>query len=213
MNNRLQLITKEDGFTLTELLVSAGLSLFVLASIGGVFRAQTHTVKGQESRMEAQEYAMTALDMMVREIRNTGYFPSTACDTNGGIVSASATALNVQYDKNGNGSCSGDDEVIAFVYDGASQNITRNTTQALTDGNVTAMQLIYYPQQTSATAPAPFCISTGVPSGCSGTLSTNLRNVQRIAISLTIAPRRNDADFTGASVTMTATADLRNHGN
>ena len=70
----------QSGFTLSELLVAAGLSLAVMASIYGLFRSQTHTIKGQESRMEAHEYAMAILDAMVREIRNTGYFPTgTAC--------------------------------------------------------------------------------------------------------------------------------------
>jgi Tfp pilus assembly protein PilW len=213
MGDRLSPLNNQLGFTLTELLVAAGLSLFVLASIGGLFRAQTHTVKGQESRMEAHEYAMTVLDMMVREIRNTGYFPSTACDSNGGIVSASATALSVQYDKNANGVCSGDDEVITFAYDGTTQNVTRNTTQTLTDSNASALQFLYYPQQTSATPPAPYCSSPGIPSGCSGTLSANLRNVQKITVSLTVLPRSNDSQFTGAALTMSATADLRNHGS
>ena len=39
-----------------------GFSLAVLASIYGLFSAQTHTVKGQESRMEAHEYAMSVFD-------------------------------------------------------------------------------------------------------------------------------------------------------
>ena len=52
----IQSMTLQDqrGFTLTELMVAAGLFLFVLGTIYGVFRSQTHTVKGQESRMEAQ---------------------------------------------------------------------------------------------------------------------------------------------------------------
>jgi Tfp pilus assembly protein PilW len=201
----------ERGFTLTELLVAAGLSLFILASIGSLFRAQTHTVKGQESRMEAHEYALTVLDLMVREIRNTGYFPTAACDATGGITSASATSITLQYDKNNDGACGGDDEIIAFVYDGVGLNVTRNG-QALSDGNVTAVQFTYYPQQTSGTAPAPYCVSAGVPSGCSGTLSSNFKNVQKIDISLTVAPRSTDNQFTGSAVTMSLTADLRNHG-
>jgi hypothetical protein len=107
--------------------------------------------------------------------------------------------------------CSGDDEVIAFAYDGVGLNVTRNG-QALSDGNVTAVQFTYYPQQTSGTAPAPYCVSTGVPSGCSGTLSSNFKNVQKINISLTVAPRSTDNEFTGSAVTMSLTADLRNHG-
>ena len=60
-------LKNQRGFTLTELLVSMGLSLFVLAGVGSLFRAQTHTVKGQESRMEANEYALAVIDMLVRE--------------------------------------------------------------------------------------------------------------------------------------------------
>ncbi|HVO94746.1 MAG TPA: prepilin-type N-terminal cleavage/methylation domain-containing protein [Terriglobales bacterium] len=201
----------QTGFTLVELLVAAGLSLFVLASIGGLFRAQTKTVKGQESRMEAHEYALAVLDTLVREIRNTGYFPSTACNTTGGISAATATSFSMVYDKDANGACSGDDEVIAFAYDGTGRNVTRNG-QALSDGNVTAVQFTYYPQQTSGTAPAPYCVSTGVPAGCSGTLSSSFSSVQKIAISLTVQPKNTDTQFAGSPVTMSLTADLRNHG-
>jgi hypothetical protein len=161
--------------------------------------------------MEAHEYALTVLDVMVREIRNTGYFPSVACDSTGGITSASAISITVQYDKNGDGLCNTDDEVITFSFAGS--NVTRNpltTNQVLTDSNATNLQFTYYPQQTSGTAPAPYCFSSGVPSGCSGTL--NLSSVKKIVVSLTVQPRSTDSQFTGSPVTMSATADLRNHG-
>ena len=213
MTGRFTAFENERGFTLTELLVAAGLSLFVLASIGSLFRAQTHTIKGQESRMEAHEYALTVLDLIVREMRNAGYFPTAACDATGGITAASATSISFQYDKNNDGACSGDDEVITFSFAGS--DVTRNplsTNQVLTDGNATALTFTYYPQQTSSTAPAPYCVSAGNPSGCSGTLSANFKNVQKIIISLTMAPKSTDSKFTGSPVTMSLTADLRNHG-
>lgn len=200
-----------QGFTLTELLVAMGLSLFVLAGVGSLFRAQTHTVKGQESKMEANEYALTVIDMVVREVRNAGYFPSTACDATGGITAATATGVTIQYDKNSDGGCSGDDEIVAFAYDSVNLNVTRNGV-ALSDGNVTAVNFAYYPQQTSSTGPAPYCVSPGVPSGCSGTLSSSYLSVQKIIISLTVAPKSTDTNFSGSPVTMSLTADLRNHG-
>ena len=210
-----QACKNQRGFTLTELLVSMGLSLFVLAGVGSLFRAQSHTVKAQESKMEANEYALTVLDMVVREVRNAGYFPSIACDATGGITSASATSITLQYDKNGDGDCADADENITFAFDGT--NITRTTTSpattsTLTDTNATALTFAYYPQQTSATAPAPYCISSGVPSGCSGTLLSSLKSVQKITISLTVTPKSTDSNFTGSPVTMSLTADLRNHG-
>jgi len=205
-------LTDQSGFTLIELLVATGLSLFVLASLAGVFRAQTKTVKGQESRMEAHEYALTVLDLVVREVRNTGYFPTgTACPSptnTSGIVSASAQAFRLVYDTNGDGAC---EEDISFTFDSTAKNVLRNGA-ALTDGNATDIQFTYYPQQTSSSAPAPYCVSVGVPSGCSGTLSSNLTSVQKIVIALTVQPKSTDTQFTGSAVTMSVTADLRNHG-
>ena len=204
----------QSGFTLIELMISMGFSLAILASIYGFFRAQTHTTKGQESRMEAHEYAMAVLDSMVREIRNTGYFPNngTPCTNianTGGIVAASVDSLRLVYDTNNDGVC---EEDVFFTYDGANKNILRNGTE-LTDNNATAVTFMYYPQQTSAIAPSPYCVSGGIPAGCSGTLSSNWANVQKIAISVTVQAKSKDVQYGGQStVTMSSTADLRNHG-
>jgi hypothetical protein len=82
----------------------------------------------------------------------------------------------------------------------------------LTDGNATAVQFIYYPQQTSGTAPAPYCFSAGNPTGCSGDLAANLSAVQKITISITVQSKNTDAQFGGqSSITMSSSADLRNH--
>jgi len=206
-------LQNQKGFTLAELMVSAGLSLAVLAAIYGLFRAQTHTIRGQEGRMEAHEYAMSVLDIMVREIRNTGYFPTgTACATTpantAGIIAATAQSFRLVYDTNGDGAC---EEDVSFTYDAANQNILRNGA-TLTDGNATAIQFTYYPQQTSGTAPAPYCFSAGNPTGCSGDLAANLSAVQKITISITVQSKNTDAQFGGqSSITMSSSADLRNH--
>lgn len=205
-------LQNQKGFTLIELMVSAGLSLAVLAAIYGLFRAQTHTIRGQEGRMEAQEYAMSVLDTMVREIRNTGYFPTgTACATpanTAGIIAATAQSFRLVYDTNGDGAC---EEDVSFTYDATSKNISRNGAP-LTDGNATAIQFTYYPQQTSGTAPVPYCFSAGNPTGCSGDLAANLSAVQKITISITVQSKNTDAQFGGLSnITMSSSADLRNH--
>ena len=203
----------QAGFTMVELLVAATFSLAVLASIYTLFSAQTHTIKGQESRMEAHEYALSVLDTIVREIRNTGYFPTgTACSSpgnTGGIVTATAQSFRLVYDSNGDGAC---EEDVSYTYDSTNKDILRNGS-TLTDGNATDIQFTYYPQQTSGTAPAPFCFSTGNPSGCSGTLTSNLSAVQKITVSITIQAKSNDTQFGGQStITMSSSADLRNHG-
>jgi type II secretory pathway pseudopilin PulG len=207
--------SRESGFSLIELMVAMGFSLAIVASIYGVFRAQTHTTKGQESRMEAHEYAMSVLDTIVREIRNTGYFPNngTPCTSpanTGGIVTATADTFSLVYETDmTSATC---DRIVTFVYDSASRNVLRDGT-SLSDGNVTAVSFTYYPQQTSTTAPAPYCVSPGTPSGCSGTLSANFANVQKVAISVTVKAKSNDTQYGGQStITMSSTVDLRNHG-
>ena len=205
-------LKNQNGFTLAELMVAAGLSLVVLAAIYGLFRAQTHTIKGQEGRMEAHEYAMSVLDMMVREIRNTGYFPTgTACASpanTAGIVAATAQGFHLVYDSNGDGVC---EEDVSFTYDAANRNVLRNGSP-LTDGNATDVQFTYYPQQTSAVAPAPYCVTAGNPTGCSGSLASNLGAVQKITISITVQSKNPDVQFGGqSSITMSSSADLRNH--
>jgi Tfp pilus assembly protein PilW len=208
-------VLNQQGLTLPELMVATGLSLGILAAVYGLFRSQTHTVKAQESRMEAHEYATTVLDMMVREIRNTGYFPTgTACTTDpvnvAGIVAATAQSFRLVYDTNPD--VEGCEENVTFSYDADNKNLMRNG-EPLTDGNATAVQFTYYPQQTSGTAPAPFCWSAGSPSGCSGDLAANLANVQQVTISVTVRSDSTDAQHGGqTSVTMSLTADLRNHG-
>jgi hypothetical protein len=165
--------------------------------------------------MEAHEYAMSVLDAMVREVRNTGYFPNngTPCSSpanTGGIVTATVDSLSLVYETDMiPATC---DRTVTFAYDNANRNILRDGT-SLTDGNVTAVSFIYYPQQTSPTAPAPYCVSAGTPSGCNGMLSANLANVQKVAISVTVQAKSNDTQYGGQStITMSSTADLRNHG-
>lgn len=208
-------VKSKSGFTLVELLISTLLTFFVMGAIYSVFRVQTRSIKSQESRMEAQEYARTVLDIMVREIRNLGYFPTgVACsppaNTNG-IVAASATSFRFVYDANATNGCADPDEDINYAL--AGQDITRNGV-SLTDGNVTNLQLTYYPQQTTGIAPVPFCVSAGNPAGCSGDLATNLANIQRVSISLTIQSKSPDTEFGGGqlSAIMVSSADLRNRG-
>jgi type II secretory pathway component PulJ len=213
------MITKQSGFTVVELLVAMAMSLAILGAARTMYVLQAHTMKAQENQMEAEEYARVTLDTMAREIRNLGYFPKqTACPSPAntkGIVTATATSINFAYDADGNGDCAGSGENVTYTYDAAAKDISRTadgSTQTLTNGNVSAFQLIYYPRKTGGTEPAPYCSSTGVPSGCSGTLSTNLGNIQRVYVSLTVDLKRTDARVGGQhSIAMNSSINLRNH--
>jgi len=211
------------GFTLVELLVAMVIVSVVMAAAIGVFRMQTHTVKAQENRLDAQEYARSVLDIMVREIRNAGYNPLSA--TSGancaggsagspGVVTATATSFRFTYDYRGtnstdppDGACDDADEDITYTLDtscsGASiGNITRNgSSNPLTDCNVTSLDIRYFKQD-----------GTELSRPVSG--ATNLAAIQRVQITLTVQSKNPDPLFGGGQLnaTMTSNADLRNRG-
>ena len=198
----------QNGFTLAELLIAMMLSLIVLGAVYGVYRVQVHTVKAQEFKMEAQEYARAALDIMVREVRNLGFFPAgTPCPAPGntaGIVTATATTFQFVYDANNDGSCAGTmatgagaDENITYAYNGT--DITRdindgNGAQILTAGNVTAFVITYL--------------------DAAGVVTANPANIRSLSITLTVRARNPDAQFGGPqNITMNSNVNLRNRGN
>lgn len=214
-------LKRETGFTLVELLVTTLLMVIVMGAMYSVHRVQTHTVKAQEFRMEAQEYARAALDMMVREMRNSGYFPNRvpcpAPANTTGIVAASAQNFQFVYDADGDNDCAGPNENITYAFNAG--DITRaadgGAAQTLTDGNVTAFQFVYYPQQTGPTTPPPYCFTfaPGDPPGCIGTLPTNLANIQRVSVTTTVQSKSTDTQFGGQQpLTMMSNVDLRNRG-
>lgn len=198
------MILNQKGFTLTELLVAMTMSLIILGAARTMYTIQAHTIKAQENQMEAQEYARVSLDIMAREIRNLGYFPgltpcAPASAADGGLVTASDTSIRIVYDTATppGAACSGVQD-ITYTYDAGTQNILRNG-QTLTDGNVTAFQLLYYPRQIGATAPAAL---TG---------AFDKSKVQRVYISLTVKEKHVDPKVGGQyDVAMNSSVDLRN---
>lgn len=230
----------KKGFTIVELLVSILLTSIIMGAIYSVYRVQTHSAKVQENRLEAQEYARSVLDIMVREIRNAAYNPlgaislPTAPGTNcagglagaPGVVTATATSIRFTYDfqntagtaSTPDGQCDGPNEDITYQFQAPGpQNcptgfgdITRTakndsgttTTESLTNCNVPTgssnFSLRYFNQ-----AGAEF-----TPPGV-----TDLPNIQRVMITLTVQSKNPDAEFGGQlNATMTSNADLRNRG-
>ena len=220
--------TPQEGFTLVELLISILLTSIIMGAIYSVYRVQTHSAKVQEMRQEAQEYARSVMDIMVREIRNAGYNPASASSTTctgtivpgaPGVITATATSFRFTYDFQDPGGgapnslCNDTNEDI--TYDFATTgcpsgfgNVTRqdggNPAQALTDCNipdVTGQRLdLRYFTQAGAELSRPV---TGA----------DLATIQRVLITLTVQSKKPDAQFGGQlNAQMSSNADLRNRG-
>ena len=216
--------TRNKGFSLVELLVAMVLGLIVVGALYGFYKVQARTLKVQENRQEAQEYARGVLDLMAREIRNAGYNPrgvtsGTNCagtPTAGtpGVVTASSTSFQFTYDYRNisnsttpDGNCDDPDEEITYAYQtpgpqscasgtGDIVRTANGTSEAITDCNVTAFSLTYYAKD-SSTAMSPVVLA----------------NIQRVKVSVTIQSKNPDPEFGGQlTATVYSNIDLRNVG-
>lgn|SRR3989338_1596653 len=218
------LCRSQAGFTMPELLLSALLASTVMAAFYSVYRVQIHTVKLQENRLDAQDYARATLDMIVREIRNAAFNPQGAVSGTAlgtgcagallpgapGVLAADGKTFSFTTDSRGNsvssppdGSCDDPDEQMTYVYDTSGcpaglGNITRNG-ESLTDCNVKSFDLRYFRQDGTEIARPVTAV--------------DLPNIQRVLVAVTIESLNGDAQFGGPMVaTMTSNADLRNRG-
>jgi type IV pilus assembly protein PilW len=73
----------ENGMTLVEIMVSMVISSFVIAGVYGVYTIQQRSYAVQEQVAEMQQRIRSAMDLMTRYIRMTGYNPDNelACST------------------------------------------------------------------------------------------------------------------------------------
>jgi len=171
---------KTQAFTLIELMIAMALGMIVMASVATTFTSQTRTYSAQEQINQMEQNARGALDIMSREIKMAGYNPAAGTVT--GVVTYTSTALTIQADLNGDGSISpnsADNEQIAYAYDSANKNITRQvgsgTAETLAE-NINGLTFTYY--QASAT-----------------TLATSASNIRRVKIAIIAKTAKPDPNY------------------
>ncbi len=108
-----RMLWSRKGLTTVELLGAALCAAIILAALYGFYREQLFNLLLQEARTATLEDARGALDIMVRELRNAGFWGTgmapAGCKR---IVTATPTLIRIQADLDGNGDCSsavGDD--------------------------------------------------------------------------------------------------------
>src|SRR3954465_7564847 len=79
-STRIKNPSRPNGYTLLELLLSAGISSIVLAAIIVTFTGINRTLVGMANYADLDRQSRSALDRMLRDIRSTGQL--TNCSTN-----------------------------------------------------------------------------------------------------------------------------------
>lgn len=226
---RIQLPASQAGFTFLELLASVLLTSVMLGAMYNVFRMHSHTTKAQESRLEAQEYGRSSLDMMVREIRNAGLNPigtSTGAGCGGiisgipvagvpGIVSATDKTFSFTYDfrdiaagSSPDGHCDDPDEQITYEFQSPGpQGCAGGLGDIIRTANgVTAALTDCNVTDFTLTY---YAFNSSTPMS----LPVVAADIQRVEISLTIRAKNPEAEFSGGLTTiMKSNVDLRNRG-
>ena len=186
-------LTKTEGFTLIELMVSMGIGMVVLAAVTTTFMLQTKVYNAQQQINEMEQNARGVLDVITRELKMAGYKP------NGGSFSGvtySTTQLMIQTDLDASGGISSSttaNEQITYAYDSTNKQITRAV------GTGSALVL--------ADNIAAFTFSYLDSTGASTTTSANIRQV---SISITARTANPDPNYTsnGGYRTYTVTATI-----
>jgi prepilin-type N-terminal cleavage/methylation domain-containing protein len=145
------MIKHDQGFTLVEILVAMAIGLIMLTAIYTAVNTAQRSTSGIERKVVAQQDARAALELMAMEIRMASYdrnmdnaiwvnpastaatpcFSTSPNPTYKGIQEATPFAITVEMDINDNGiidnTPNNSNETIKYVYQAASQYITRST--------------------------------------------------------------------------------------
>lgn len=111
-------ISKEGGFTTTELIVAALFALMVMGTLYSFYRDQLYNLLSQETKTATLEDARGALEMMVRELRNAGSWGSGSAPTGcARFQVATATQIQIQANLDDSDDCSSDaSEDVTYAY-------------------------------------------------------------------------------------------------
>lgn len=117
-----RLMRGETGVTCMTLM----LGMLLLASLGHLLLGQAHLEASQDTLRALRHNALLALDVISREVRESGYNPTGARFSG---LCVTPTGLQIKADRNGDGDTDDVDEDIRYVYDAAKQHILRTDTQ------------------------------------------------------------------------------------
>ncbi|MGB0910898.1 MAG: PilW family protein [Nitrospirales bacterium] len=121
-----------QGFTLIEVVIALALSVITVGAIYTIYLGQVKSEIVREDKLDMQQHARVAMDLIVRELNMAGYDPrhvnqdeNLNNDFDG--IAYHPTQLVVKADLNGNGSPTDSNESIQFSHDPITFTLRRDT--------------------------------------------------------------------------------------
>jgi len=160
---------KQQGFSLTELLVAMVMVGIVMAAVYSTYKSQQDTYVAQEQVAEMQQNLRASLYQMARDLRMAGFNPQRSPNVGGfvtqlpddGLGETTTDSTNIAFtiDENANGAIDLDDndEQIAYRLDNATNTLQRfrvsdDTWHTVAD-DIDALDFVYLdPSGTDITA-------------------------------------------------------------
>ena len=128
--------TREDGFTLTELLLVIAILGMVAAAIVGVYQISLQTYTRATSLEDAQLGARAGLDRMATELRLIGAYWTGAPGVGNAITAATTTSVSFMADVNGDTVNNGAETTVNTNPNSTTVGVSGTATQAANAFNV-----------------------------------------------------------------------------
>jgi type II secretory pathway pseudopilin PulG len=164
----------EVGFSLLELLIAMTITIFVMIAASTLLATSLRTRTRENLRSEALASAQRALNIMSREIGNSGY----GLTDNGIVVADSAAnSIRTRANLNNDASLAQSDEDVRFIFQSANRVIVRfdnfpspTGSSVVLASNITGLTLSYLNVAGVATTPAAaerirINVSVALPAG------------------------------------------------
>lgn len=205
-----KIIFRNKGFSLVELLVYTLIFGIASTAMYTLFISNSKSASSQENTMEMTQDLRGAMDLLMREIRMSGFDPTES--TNAGFISdandlydTDSDSIHFTMDYDEDGALTGSNEDInyyLYIQDGI-QKIGRRTGSAGTPDPVaeyvTSLSFVYYDATGSQITPG---------GSHPAFTATNLSNIRSVQISITAETPNADA-ITGQKKTRTMTSRVR----
>jgi len=192
-------MNKENGFSILELIIAMTLTLSVIGGIGTLLSASLSARARQNRQTGAMTATQHALNIMSREIANSGY-GLDGNDANG-IVIADSNNARVRFRGNLNNDSDVNDinEDITYFYDATNQSIARydrTGTTSVLSSSITSLTVSYRDYATDGTASGAY----------DATPSVNTGSV-RFMVTVALEPVANQPNLT---INLSSEVSLRN---